>query len=172
MRFKKLIIVIFTCFLLLPYSVVFAYRNVEKITDLRSAFFLVNLNKGDTLIVTVDSLEGGNYALFLFDKRPEETHVNFDGTLDPAIYSESIQHSQGKKPILKYTAEENKIYYIQLILLSGGPDTYILESNKELSRYYLPQLAGYNIEILIISTLLIASIIFIMNRKRFIKREI
>ena len=168
MNLKKSTLVLTICLTLLcPFlSSVLAYRNVEKMSELRSSFFLVNLKQGDYLEVKVEALENGIFGLFLFDKRPEETNVNFDGTLEDELFTTSIQYSMGENPTLRFTAQEPKIYYIQLILVENGPDTYILTSNLELTRYYLPQLQSYPIEILIISTFFITSILVLLTRKK------
>ncbi|MHA1805509.1 MAG: hypothetical protein ACTSU4_13410 [Promethearchaeota archaeon] len=153
MKYKKTSLLIAFILVFFPISTVVGYENVEKISESTSAFFLVNLNKGELLEIKVESLEGGWFGLFLFDERPEETHVNFDGTLDNEIYNKAILYDIGNEPTLIYIAENTQIYYIQLILLENGPDTYIITSNRELSRYYLPQLHGYSIPILLVSVI-------------------
>ncbi|MHA1845620.1 MAG: hypothetical protein ACTSWE_15285 [Promethearchaeota archaeon] len=157
---------IFLILMLSPISTVTAYENVEKISESTSAFFLVNLNKGELLEIKVESLEEGVFGLFLFDERPEETYVNFDGTLNNEIFDKTILYDIGKEPKLVYITENTQIYYIQLILLENGPDTYILTSNKELSRYYLPQLPGYSVPVLLISVISVMILLMMKFKKK------
>ena len=72
---------------------------------------------------------------------------------------------------IAFPFSEAKIYYIEIILISGGPDTFTLISHispndKELTRYYLPIIPGFPLEYLIISFLIALGTIYILHKKK------
>jgi hypothetical protein len=112
----------------------------------------------------------------LFNRRPTESYVNNDKTLNEKIFNNpaTIDYSLDDNPYINYTATEPKIYYIEIILVSGGPDTFILTSHispndKELTRYYLPIIPGFRLEFLILILVSVATILAVLYKKKVIK---
>jgi len=141
----------------------------DQMNDGNSLFFLVELEEDDEIEIELKARENGYFHLYLFDERPTETHVNIDNTIDSDIKKDKVAHDSGTKPDINYTAEDDQIYYLQVILTKGGPDFFRLEANEKLSRYYLPQIPGYQLEILMLSLVLsIGIILYIIKKKKII----
>ncbi len=154
--------------LLLPMSYTKAYEFRDKITDTTSLFFLVALDKDqdDNLLISLTHEGDGEFYIFLFNFRPNKTNVNIDKTFNNEIFAAALLYNESA---LNYTHTEDTalIYYIQIVLLNGGPDFFTLNSNLTLVRYYLPSLPGFPVEIMLISSIIsIGLIIIIIKKKR------
>jgi len=169
MKRKFLAFTVFTLFILIPPVNVSGFEHIDNVNDGISVYFLTHLDTNQTIEINVTHTEDGNFALFLFDKRPTEYFINLDKSLDPRIFDVAINYSIDDNPYINYTATEPKIYYIQLILIENGPDTFYLQCNSDLTRYYLPIISGYNINFLIISLVLVLGIILYRGKKKIIK---
>jgi len=170
MKRKFLAFTVFTLFILIPPVNVSGFEHIDNVNDGISVYFLTHLDTNQTIEINVTHTEDGNFALFLFDKRPTEYFINLDKSLDPRIFDVAINYSIDDNPYINYTATEPKIYYIQLILIENGPDTFYLQCNSDLTRYYLPIISGYNINFLIISLVLVLGIILYRGKKKIIKQ--
>jgi len=146
------------------------FQFQDKITDTTSIFFLVALDKDQdsNLMINITHEGDGDFNLFLFNFRPNETNVNIDKTFNSEIYAAALMYDQSDAPGLNYTHTEDtaKIYYIQVVLLNGGPDFFTLNCNLTLVRYYLPALPGFPIEIVMISSMISIAIVIIFIKKR------
>ncbi|MFX1376412.1 MAG: hypothetical protein ACFFA0_11405 [Promethearchaeota archaeon] len=172
MNYKKIITFSFLIFLSIPIMNVKAFFYVDYIKDGNYAFFLFDLYVDNNTQISVNHEDNGNFTLFLFNKRPHQSYVNADKTLNNKIFSNPslIEFSLDDNPYINYTATETKIYYIEIILLGGGPDTYnltILPDEYTVTRYYLPIIPGFRIEFLLISVLSAIGITFLLIRKKF-----
>lgn len=148
---KAKLFTLFTIIFVMFFSIprVNAFEHVDNIENGISVYFLVSLDVNDNLEINVTHIGTGNFNLFLFDTRPSNSYVNFDNTLNPEIFNIAINHSLVDNPYINYTIPESRIYYIQLILVEDGPDTFFLYSNHDLTRYYLPTIPSYNINLII-----------------------
>ncbi|MFX1496492.1 MAG: hypothetical protein ACFFBH_03090 [Promethearchaeota archaeon] len=164
--------------LILPFSILIvllclpsarAYQYSDNINEGISAFFLTALNEGETIEISVTHSGSGNFTLFLFDQRPMDTYVNLDKTLNREIFTAAINYSLIENPYLYYNATESKIYYFQIILLDYGPDTYFIYCNKELTRYYLPIIPGYDSFFILASIIMITGLLVFKMKKSNIK---
>jgi len=160
MKRKFLAFTVFTLFILIPPVNVSGFEHIDNINDGISVFFLTHLNNSQTIEINVTHTGDGNFALFLFDERPTESFIELDKSLNPRIFDVAINYSLDDNPYIDYTAPESKIYYVQLILIENGPDTFYLHCNLDiLTRYYLPNISGYSVSFLIISLILVLGII-------------
>jgi len=166
MKKKIVIISVILLFTLVPVSNVLAFEHIDNIDDGISVFFLVNLEVDEVIEVNVTHANDGNFTLFLFDRRPNKDYINFDKTLDEEIFDIAINYSLAENPYIIYNATQSKIYYFQLILLENGPDTFFLNCNKDLTRYYLPIIDGYHLIFLVTSGLLSISLIVFLRTKK------
>jgi len=146
-----------------PSTVAFNYS--DNINEGISVFFLTSLDVGESIEVNVTHSGSGNFTLFLFNQRPMISYVNFDKSLNREIFNVAINYSLEDNPYIYYNASESKIYYFQLILLDQGPDTYFLYSDKELTRYYLPIIPGYQV-LLSISLIFLTSAFLVLKYKK------
>ena len=159
MKRKFLAFTVFTLFILIPPANVSGFEHIDNINDGISVYFLAHLNTNQTIEINVNHTGDGDFALFLFDKRPTESFINLDKSLNSRIFDVAINYSLDDNPYINYTALESKIYYIQLILIENGPDTFYLQCNLDLTRYYLPIISGYSVSFIIISLVLVLGII-------------
>jgi len=167
MKRKYLTVPILVLMALIPIVSIFGFEHVDNINDGISVYFLVDLEDGENIEINVTHTGDGNFTLFLFGSRPSQTYVNDDKTLNPTIFQVALNYSIDDNPYINYTASQSKIYYIELILIDNGPDTFFLRSNiDELTRYYLPIVPGFQVELLIVSSFLIIGLVLILYKRR------
>lgn len=166
MKRKYLTVPILALIALVPLASVLGFEYIDNINDGISVYFLVDLEMGENLEINVTHTGEGNFTLFLFGSRPTQSFVNDDKTLNPTIFLVALNYSIDDDPYINYTISESKIYYIELILINNGPDTFFLNSNiEELTRYYLPIVPGYQIELVIITIVLTTSLVLLYKMK-------
>ena len=166
MKRTYLTITLLTLMALIPTASVFGFEHIDNINDGISVYFLVQLDVGENIEINVTHNGHGNFTLFLYDTRPTESFINIDKNLNPAIFDVAIAYSIDDNPYINYTVSESKIYYIELILIENGPDTFFFYCNKDdLTRYYLPIIPGYQIHLLILTVILTSSLIFLSTKK-------
>ena len=169
MNYKKIILFCSLFFLVVPIINVKAFTYTDYINNGNYAFFLFDLGAGNNTEISVTHNDNGNFTLFLFDKRPIEAYVLGDKTLDNRIFSNIINYSLTDSPYINFTASQTKIYYIEVILVGGGPDTYNLTCTEDLTRYYLPIIPGFQTELLLFSSILSVGLILILYKKKIKK---
>lgn len=170
---KKNIILFCSLFILLiPLNNVKAFTFIDYINNGNYAFFLFDMDIGNNTIISVTHDDSGNFTLFLFNRRPSESYVKGDKSLDSRIFSNPslVASDVSDNPYINYTATEYKIYYIEILLAGGGPDTYNLTCNLSLTRYYLPIIPGYQLEFFLISLISTMAIILLALRKKVSKK--
>ena len=169
MKQKYLAITLLTIMTLIPTVSVFGFEHIDNINDGISVYFLVHLEPGENIEINVTHNSNGNFTLFLYDSRPTESFINIDKSLNPSIFDVAINYSLDDNPYINYTVSavsESKIYYIELILIENGPDTFFFYcNNDELTRYYLPIIPGYQISFLILTLILTSSLIILFKKK-------
>ena len=174
MKRKYLAITLLTIMTLIPTVSVFGFDHIDNINDGISVYFLVHLEPGENIEINVTHSGNGNFTLFLYDSRPTDSFINIDNSLNPNIFNVAINYSLDDNPYINYTVSElseSKIYYIELILIENGPDTFFFYcNNDELTRYYLPIIPGYQISFLIL-TLILTSTLIIIYKKKFMRKN-
>ena len=167
MKRKYLAITLLTLMTLIPTVSVFGFEHIDNINDGISVYFLVHLEAGENIEINVTHNDDGNFTLFLYDSRPTESFINIDKSLNPNIFDVAINYSLEDNPYINYTVSESKIYYIELILIENGPDTFFFYcNNDELTRYYLPIIPGFQVELLIFSSFLTVGLVLILYKRR------
>jgi len=164
MKRKLLLLSMLVLFVFIP-TKTHAFDHIDDINNGISVFFLVGLNASETIEINVTHTGSGNFELFLFNARPVDSYINIDNTLNPEIYNQAINYSVDDNPYINFTVTLHQIYYVQLVLLENGPDTFFLYCNHELVRYYLPSIPGYNVEFILV-TLAVTLTIFLIFRKK------
>ena len=166
MKRKYLAIPILALMALIPIASVLGFEYVDNINDGISVYFLVDLEAGENIEINITHTGDGNFTLFLFGSRPTQTYVNDDKTLNPNIFQVALNYSIDDNPYINYTVSQSKIYYIEVILIDNGPDTFFLSSNiDELTRYYLPIVPGYQIALVIIALVIPTSLLLLYKMK-------
>ncbi|MFX1365243.1 MAG: hypothetical protein ACFFCE_05640 [Promethearchaeota archaeon] len=182
MNNKKIFVSLFLLFLLVPITSVTADPKIESLKDGNYIFFLIDLDEDSHLELNITRSGSGNFTLFLFDSRPSDSYVNEDNSLKPNIFTQSktVDYSLDDNPYIFYTANKSKIYYIEIILVSGGPDAFTLtymryfanytKNAKELIRYYLPIIPGFQFEYILISLIFTIGVAYIFLSKKKIRK--
>ncbi|NVM45198.1 MAG: hypothetical protein HWN79_09795, partial [Candidatus Lokiarchaeota archaeon] len=124
MKRKYLAITLLTLMTLIPTVSVSGFEHIDNINNGISVYFLVHLEADENIVINVTHIDEGNFNLFLYDERPTESFINLDNSLNPDIFDVAIIYSIEDNPYINYTASESKIYYIELILIENGPDTF------------------------------------------------
>jgi len=140
---------------------------------------VVNLTADADLFINCTAFFKGVFYVYIFDERPEDSHILRDGSLDASITDQAVAYNETPSLIfssdlndtvnsvtLNYTAPSYKLYYLEIIVVENGPDTFRLESNYELQAYYIPFIPGYNIEIFASCAVLSLFLIYFKIRKR------
>ncbi len=125
----------------------------------------------ENLEITLNHEGSGNFTVFLFNRRPVDSKINDDNTLKEDIFFSppTVAYSLEDVPYINYTASVETIYYIEIILISGGPDTFTLTSTKDLTRYYLPLIPGFQLEIIVITLIISIGLLILINKRRMVK---
>jgi len=165
MSYKKISLSIIMLFLLIPMTNTIAFIHIDNVKDGNYVFFLIDLEVDENLELNLTHTGSGNFTLFLFNTRPELSYVNDDKTLNENIFTKVVNYSLDDNPYINFTATELRIYYIEIILISGGPDTFTLTANKDLTRYYLPIIPGFQLEMVIFSLIVALGLIVIFYKK-------
>jgi len=167
MKRKYLTVPILALMALIPMVSILGFEYIDNINDGISVYFLVDLEMGENIELNVTHNGDGNFTLFLFGSRPTQTYVNDDKTLNSNIFQVALNYSIEDNPYINYTVSQTKIYYIELILIDNGPDTFFLTSNiDELTRYYLPIVPGFQVELLFITSFLTIGLVLILYKRR------
>ena len=171
MNYKKIILICSLFFLLIPITTVKAFIYTDYIKNGNYAFFLFDLQVGNNTQISLNHEDSGNFTLFLFNKRPGQSYVKGDKSIDNDIFSNPslVDFSLNDSPYINYTSTETKIYYIEIILVGGGPDAYyltILPEGYTITRYYLPIIPGYRLDFILISIISALGIAILLYKKR------
>ncbi|MHA2001407.1 MAG: hypothetical protein ACTSVU_04865 [Promethearchaeota archaeon] len=143
-------------------------------------FYVTYLNSSETWSVNCTSTYNGKYYLFLFDERPKSTYILNNNSLDIKVYDDAIAYNNTPVEVfsknlnstvysttLNYTATKYTLYYLEVVLVEGGPDTFLLDSsNKEITPYYIPYIPGYPLEILNLAVIISLSLILFRKWKK------
>ena len=152
----------------IPSSSARAFEYVDNVNNGISTYFLTYLNASEYIEVNVTHVNTGNFTLFLFDSRPIKSHVTPDLKLEAEIFDLAIVYDLSDNPYINFTTSKSGIYYIQIILINNGPDTFFLYCNVPLTRYYLPIISSYSI-LQLLGLILLTSIIIIILAKKKVK---
>jgi len=155
------------------------YVDQYQLQQGAARYYVVNLTADANLFINCTAYFEGVFHAYIFDERPEDRHVLRDGSLDASITDQAVAYNETPSLIfssdlndtvnsvtLNYTAPSYKLYYLEIIVVENGPDTFRLESNYELQAYYIPFIPGYNIEIFASCAVLSLFLIYFKIRKR------
>jgi len=182
MNYKKLSVSILLLFIIIPINNAMAFTYIDNMKNGNYTFFLTDLEIDNNIELNITHTGSGNFTLFLFNSRPVQSYVNNDNTLNENIFNKTVAYSLEDSPYINYTATEEKIYYLEIILVSGGPDTLFLTStitysngtliDKDLTRYYLPIIPGFQLEIILLVSIFSIGLILILYKNKVKKKNI
>ena len=144
-----------------------------------SRLYVVNLTSNANLFINCSAYYKGVFYIYIFDERPLDSHVLRDGSIDASITENAAAYNETPSLVfsedlndtvsfitLNYTAPSYRLYYVEIILVENGPDTFRLESSYAMQAYYIPFIPGYNLEILASCAVFAIFLIFFKIRKR------
>jgi hypothetical protein len=169
MKKRILVVVLFILLLFIPFGHVKAFEDAVEIEENSPVFYLFSLEKDaplNNIKIDFSREKKGNISVFLFDRRPMSSYINTNQTLDDAIYLDSINYTESETPSLNITASEAKIYYLEILIFVNGSDILYVQSTKELSRYYLPNIPGFPFAIIFGTILISISILFLAKKSK------
>ena len=132
----------------------------ESLETGNTAFFLCAVNQSQTLEVNLSRTGFGNFEMYLLNQRPWRTDIDISSIVDS---------DTSDNPSISHTASEDKIYYIQIKLVSDGPDIFTLSSSHNLIRYYLPQIPGFPLELVFIFLISGIGVVYIFYKRKIRK---
>jgi hypothetical protein len=159
MKYKKILLLMVLLLPLISVTNVRADVTIppESLETGNTAFFLCAVNQSQTLEVNLTHTGIGNFEMFLLSKRPSGTDIEAYFLVDS---------DTGDNPKLSYTAPEDKIYYVQINLVSSGPDIFTLSSTHNLIRYYLPQIPGFPLELVFVFLLSGVGLVYVLYKRK------
>ncbi|TXT65052.1 MAG: conserved exported protein of unknown function [Promethearchaeota archaeon] len=169
MKQRILIFVLFILLLFIPFGHVKAFEDAVEIEENTPVFYLFSLEKDaplNNIKIDISREKKGNISVFLFDRRPMTSYITPNQTLDDAIFSDSINFTESETPSLNVTASEAKIYYLEILIFANGSDILYVQSNRELSRYYLPSIPGFPLAIMLGTIIISVSVLFITQKRK------
>ncbi len=148
-------------------------------------FYVVNLTSNANLLINCSAYYKGVFYIYIFDERPLDSHVLSDGSIDASITESAAAYNETSSLVfsddlndtvsfitLNYTAPVYQLYYVEIILVENGPDTFKLESSYAMQAYYIPFIPGYNLEIFTSCAVFATFLIFFKIRKRRKKNKL
>ena len=129
----------------------------ESLETGNTAFYLCAVNQSQNLEINLTRTGYGDFEIYLLSKRPSSTEIELYFLVDSDL---------NDNPSVSYTAPEDKIYYLQINLVSNGPDIFTLSSTHQLIRYYLPQIPGFPLEFVFISIIAGFGLAYILYKRK------
>ena len=151
-----------------------------RLENASTRYYLASLEVNETWSINCTALFTGKFYLYIFQDRPEDSsHMLKNGSVDSEILSIALVYNVTPSQIFSETLNETvfftsldfkapteTLYYLQIILIEGGPDTFILSSSVPFQAYYIPFIAGYPANMLLGIILISSGIFFQRIRKQ------
>jgi len=155
------------------------YEDSYQLQQGAARFYVVNLTSDANLFINCTAIYKGVFYIYIFDERPEDSHFLRDGSLDVSMTDKAVAYNETPSLIyseslndtvsfvsLNYTASSYQLYYLEIVIIENGPDTFRLESSYAMQAYYIPFIPGYNLEILASCAGFAIFLIYFKIRKR------
>ncbi|MHA1731929.1 MAG: hypothetical protein ACTSU5_08290 [Promethearchaeota archaeon] len=149
--------VFFTSFLSLTVPAT-AFESRVDVRANDNKYYLVELNATELFWLNLSSVKGGDFNVYVSTTRPTQS-----GIMDNLVARDD---SPAADAHIYYVANQTRIYYIQIVLNSDDPDTFILNASKELTQYFIPFLPGYPPLLVFSAVALPVAVLAIRARKR------
>jgi len=140
------------------------FSYVDRMNEGTAIFFIFDMEENERIEIWLKPDGKGDFGIFLFDEKPEKDYITQDRELSSKIYDKAILYDLHGNLYINFTADKNQIYYIEIVLLENGPDIFTLESTKKLTRYFIPAMPGFPLEVLLLT--IIAGIIIIIRSQK------
>ncbi|MHA1610507.1 MAG: hypothetical protein ACTSYU_00520 [Promethearchaeota archaeon] len=162
-----------------------SFSEIFRMENDSSRYYITDLDTNETWSIKLNASYKGIFYIFLFEERPEEELTLDETTSDPLIYDTAVAYNNTPSYLFDsdlndtisnvcldytYTGDQTILFFLQIILVENGPDSFQLWSSKEIQPYYIPFIAGYSTIATIGGTVLaFFGIFFVINRKKHIK---
>ncbi|MFX1395931.1 MAG: hypothetical protein ACFFAS_02685 [Promethearchaeota archaeon] len=161
-KIKSLLIIPFF-FLLLSSSFVRADTPAENLYTGKSAFYIFSMDVNSTIQINLNHSGSGVFELYLLNVPPQSENINENSSIVVGTYTpDRLQ--------VNYNATASALYFLQVKLIDNGPDVFWLSAIRDsediaLTRYYIPQISGFPVEIMVITFFIGISVIYIIKKK-------
>ncbi|MCP4763954.1 MAG: hypothetical protein GY870_19435 [archaeon] len=156
------------------------YEDSFPLQTYDSRFYIINLNEFETINISVTAIYEGDFDIFFFRKRPNDSYIqqNTTNPYNAEIFEHALIYDISSDSSANITYQTNFAtdydvnyqldelnYYIQVVLKAGGTDTFTMEITTDnggaatTEIYFIPYIPGFPIEFTILFT--IGGIIFI-----------
>lgn len=132
------------------------YTEQFRLENVSTRYYVASLEMNEIWSINCTGLFTGKFYLYLFQDRPEYSHMLENGSIDTEILNVAVIYNITPSAIfsdvlndtvcstsLEFKATTSTLYYLQIILVEGGPDTFVLSSSVAFQAYYIPFIAGY-----------------------------
>ncbi len=162
-KYKPLLLIIFTI-LLLPTTLTRADAPPENLYTGSSAFYVFSLEANNTVEISLNHSGDGNFKMYLLRAAPPSENINENSSIIIGNYSTDGLY-------VSHKINSTKMLFVQVKLISNGPDVFWLTSTQngttfELTRYYIPQIPGYPIEIILITSCISIGVLYIVKKRK------
>jgi hypothetical protein len=128
-------------------------------------YYVTTLDVNETWKIDVTSVYEGIFEIYLYSERITEYTYQYEAVASNnsgiKIFSTSLNDTVNFVSA-NYTAKVKQMYYLEIVLVKNGPDTFVLKSSHSVQTYFIPFIPGYPIEIIMICGVFT---IFILIRK-------
>jgi hypothetical protein len=161
--------VVLTAVLISPFTQGATFSNTTEIRHHQVVFYLTALQQGDVLQVNCSTYFNSTIQMLLFDTRPTDEAIYSNGTYKPGFIDSAIATDIQDNPnaSITYVANETKIYYLEFIQQNDQTDFLVVNSNQNLTQYYIPFLPGYPVPVIVGVTAAGIVIVWQVQRRRF-----
>ena len=150
-----------------------------RLENISTRYYIASLKANETWSINCTGLFTGRFYLYLFQERPRSSHMLDNGSIDPEILNAAVVYNITPAMVfsdvlndtvcsttLEFTASTTTVYYLQIILVEGGPDTFILSSSIAFQAYYIPFIAGYPGDLLFGIAIISSGLLFRLIKKK------
>lgn len=150
------------------------YKDAYPLQQDDSRYYVVYLNTSQTIQINVTSANNGIFNIFIYDQRPTTTYVSSNG-YNAHIFDVALKYNITDETFVQfeYNATKASTYYIQIVMIANGPDTFYLTASRSMTLYFIPFVPGFPVPFVIMFSLIGSFIIWKMiNKKIKIKTSV
>lgn len=154
-----------------------------------SRWYLTDLEINETWSLNCTAKYQGIFYLYLYNARPTSVNYLTESTNYPELGETLVTYNETPSEVfstklndtihtitLEYNASEDALYYLEILLVENGPDTFVLKSEingkfNEIQAYYIPFIPGYPIIFIITGTSLTLIILKKKIKQKIAKKQ-
>ena len=138
------------------------HREQFRLEQASTRFYVTTVDFNTTIYINCTSVYEGVFYLYLFNFRPTETILHENNSINENLVAGAVAYNSTpvdvfsaglnatvKSLTISYNATKTAMYYLEIVLLENGPDTFVMESTREFQPYFIPFIPGYPLEMFI-----------------------